>query len=213
MSQNPNDPIGMHSAEAARSRTTRMLVIAIVVATVTIAIILFTGPRLAHLMSPGADPKPEASIAATDRPDGPSADDATTRTAESTAPVPAGEESPDAATQTEEDAEPEFAEGDVRQAMCEEYAKRYLKARTGVDLVRSVQLSQAAGCGWNAVLHADAATHDFVPGALKVAQEMQAEDVETEGSSSTDSIDKIDRLSDKLSDLDRKVDELRYRVR
>lgn len=212
MTDNQNDPTGIRSLDASRSRSTRMLIIAIVVVTVTIAVILLAGPELSRRMNGNA-------VSGTRNSSG-RVDPATTTTNTTTSQVDASPaETSDAETdrtdaaEPQEEAEPEFAEADVRQAMCDEYAKRYLKARTGVDLVRAVQLSQAAGCGWNAMLHSDAATHDFVPGALKVAQEMQAEDVPTEESSSAGSVERIDRLSEKIDDLDRKVDELRYRVR
>jgi hypothetical protein len=190
-----------------------MLIVAIMVATITIAIIIFVGPKLVPIMSPGGGPDPKASTAVTDQPISQSVESAAAPVVDEPAAASGADEKSDGPAEEQEEAEPEFAEGDVRQAMCEEYAKRYLKARTGVDLIRAVQLSQAASCGWNAMLHADAATHDFVPGALKVAQEMQADDVPTEAGTSADSIEKIDRMADRIGDLDRKVDELRYRVR
>lgn len=213
MGDNQNDPIGVRSADASRSRTTRMLIAAIVVVAITVAIILLAGPELSRRMNGDAASGARASSNGADPAVPPTTDAPAPENDASTTEASDVEADRTDAADSQEEAEPEFAEADVRQAMCDEYAKRYLKARTGVDLVRAVQLSQAAGCGWNAVLHSDAATHDFVPGALKVAQEMQAEDVPTEGSSSAESIERIDRLSDKLGDLDRKVDELRYRVR
>jgi flagellar basal body-associated protein FliL len=74
----------------------------------------------------------------------------------------------------------------VRTDMCDDYGKRYVEADTGVKLVRAVQLSQAAGCGWNHILHASVASQD----------------TET-----------LDALSRKIDEIDRKTDQIRWRSR
>lgn len=199
-----NDPTGLREQQAGRSRTTRILLgAAACVGMLLVAAYLLT-------REPAANEAPSPSPAFARAPDAPSGP--TMPEAKVAATDPDGSDESEAPVETEEP-EPQFTEADVRQEMCADYGKRYLKARTGVELVRTVQLSQAAGCGWTSMLRADAATHDFVPEALKIAQEMEAEDVPTSGFASAESAEALDRMSDRIGELDRKVDQLRYRIR
>ena len=128
-------------------------------------------------------------------------------------PVMTAEEK--AAEEAEEDARvrAEVLAERVRTDMCDDYGKRYVEADTGVKLVRAVQLSQAAGCGWKHILHADAATHRFVPEALAAAREMEAEDVPTAASVASQDTETLDALSRKIDEIDRKTDQIRWRSR
>lgn len=135
-------------------------------------------------------------------------DEATTSTVEKT-PGPTPEQL--AAMKAEEEAED--MERAVREQLCLDYGERYVAAKTGVQLVKAVQLSQAAGCDWKGMLHADAVTHDFVPEAVESMRNMDASEVTTGGSTAEADSDRLDKLDDSITELDRKVDALRYRTR
>jgi len=104
-------------------------------------------------------------------------------------------------------------EPQVRADMCEDYGERYIAARTGVELVRTVQLSQAAGCGWESMLHADAATHRFLPEALAVAKRMEAEEVPTMASTSTGDAELLEDMNRRIERIESSTDDIRRRVR
>jgi len=101
----------------------------------------------------------------------------------------------------------------VREQLCLDYGERYVAAKTGVQLMKAVQLSQAAGCDWKGMLHADAVTHEFVPEAVEAMRRLDASEVTTGGSSTEEDADRLDKLDRSISDLDTKVDQLRYRIR
>lgn len=200
MSDFIHDPTGLRSGTPSRGSNTGRLGF-VLVACLAIALLAFAGW---NAWSPkAAAPTPAKAVA----PDVP----------RQTLPEPVEQREPEPTP--EEKAEEDLRDRQivmeplVRKDMCEEYGKRYLAARTGVQLVRSVQLSQAAGCDWSAMLHADAATHGFTPEALAVAQRMEAEEVPTAASIAGDDAETIDRLSSKIDDVERKVDEIRWRVR
>lgn len=133
-----------------------------------------------------------------------------------TTPKPQIEEmkpSPEEIAASEKEERDEAMEEAVKDEICTDYGKRYVKARTGVELVRSVQLSQAAGCDWGAMLRADAATHDFIPEAVEAVGRLDVHEVTTGGSTMEEDADTMDDLKTRIQDIDRKVDELRYRVR
>jgi hypothetical protein len=109
--------------------------------------------------------------------------------------------------------EAEDMERAVRKQLCLDYGERYVAARTGVQLVKAVQLSQAAGCDWKGMLHADAVTHDFIPEAVESMRAMDASEVTTGGSTAENDSERLDRLDESITELDRKVDALRYRIR
>lgn len=139
-----------------------------------------------------------------------------TQPAASTAPKPQLEEakpSPEEIAASEKEERDEAMEEAVKDEICTDYGKRYVKARTGVELVKAVQLSQAAGCDWGAMLRADAATHDFIPEAVEAVGRLDVHEVTTGGSSTEKDADAIDDMKTQIQDIDRKVDELRYRVR
>lgn len=124
-------------------------------------------------------------------------------------PEPTAEEI--AAAKAEERAED--MERAVQEQLCLDYGERYVAAKTGVQLMKAVQLSQAAGCDWKGMLHADAVTHDFVPEAVEAMRRLDASEVTTGGSSTEEDADRLDKLDRSISDLDTKVDQLRYRIR
>lgn len=101
----------------------------------------------------------------------------------------------------------------VRQQMCTNYAKRYHSAKTSLDLQRSIQLSQAAGCGWQAIFNTDAPTHDLSPEALAVALGIEAENVPTLGTFMADQEEKIDAIDSKVSEMKRTVEDIKWKVR
>lgn len=120
---------------------------------------------------------------------------------------------PEEIAASEKEERDEAMEEAVKDEICTDYGKRYVRARTGVELVRAVQLSQAAGCDWGAMLRADAATHDFIPEAVEAVGRLDVHEVTTGGSSTESDAEAIDDLKTRIEDIDRKVDELRYRVR
>lgn len=123
------------------------------------------------------------------------------------------EQTPEEKTEAEAELAQAELEPQVRADMCEDYGERYVAAKTGVELVRAVQLSQAAGCGWEAMLHADAATHRFLPEALAVAKRMEAEEVETIASTSSGDAELIDDLRRKIENIEEITTDIRRRQR
>lgn len=120
---------------------------------------------------------------------------------------------PEEVAASEKEERDEAMEEAVKDDLCTDYGERYVKARTGVELVRAVQLSQAAGCDWGVMLRADAATHDFIPEAVEAVGRLDVHEVTTGGSSTESDAETIEAMKTRIDDIDRKVDELRYRVR
>lgn len=102
-------------------------------------------------------------------------------------------------------------EGQVRDELCQDLAKRYLAAKSSVELARNVQLSQANQCGWRAIMENDAETHDFTPEALAVAKKLEEGEV-TSVDGAAGLSDKIDRLQSKVNDVQSDVNSLKYRI-
>ena len=126
---------------------------------------------------------------------------------------PAPEPTPEEVAEKEKRLDEAAMEVAVQKQLCLDYGERYVAARTGVQLVKAVQLSQAAGCDWKGMLHADATTHDFIPEAVEAMRRLEASEVTTGGSAAEEEADRMEKLEESISDLDRKVDELRYCVR
>jgi hypothetical protein len=129
------------------------------------------------------------------------------------APEPTPEPTAEEIAEAKAEQRAEDMERAVQEQLCLDYGERYVAAKTGVQLMKAVQLSQAAGCDWKGMLHADAVTHDFVPEAVEAMRRLDASEVTTGGSSTEEDADRLDRLDRSISDLDSKVDQLRYRIR
>ncbi len=137
----------------------------------------------------------------------------TTADADTTPAAEEVERTPEEKAEAEAELAQAELEPQVRADMCEDYGERYLAARTGVELVRSVQLSQAAGCGWEAMLHADAATHRFLPEALAVAKRMEAEEVDSIASTSSVDPELLDEMSRRIERIESTTQDIRRRQR
>jgi len=99
----------------------------------------------------------------------------------------------------------------VRVLLCRETAERYMAARTGVQLARAIQISQANRCGWKYIMAEDAKTHGLTPEALEAAAEVEQGEVSSADGGAAGMAGDLDAMRRKLSNQESEISRLRYR--